>query len=67
MTFFSIFLQFITFMSFLSQEYLEELTNKGHNLTLNTFLPVSDSVSREENYVIYGVGDYRRLGGSDGL
>lgn len=46
---------------------MTELTKKGHNLTLNTFLPVSESVSQEEDNTVYGVGDYRRLGGTDGL
>lgn len=52
---------------FCYQEYLAELTKRGHNLTLNTFVPVSESVSQEEDNSVYGVGDYRRLGGADGL
>lgn len=42
------------------------LESKGHRLTNSTQSGNSDSVSREDGQV-YGVGDKRAYGGSDGF
>ncbi|XP_067942701.1 scoloptoxin SSD14-like isoform X2 [Watersipora subatra] len=48
------------------QEYQDELKKKNHKLTGNSFLPVSDSVGRSDG-LVFGVGDPRREGASDGF
>lgn len=47
------------------EKYLDMLRAKGHEVKPNTFVPVSDSVSRE-NGIVYAYGDRRRQGGADG-
>ncbi|KAF6025976.1 GGT1 [Bugula neritina] len=48
------------------EEYLEELEKKKHKLTPISFPPVTESVC-SHNGAIFGVGDFRRLGGADGF
>jgi len=45
---------------------LEELEKKKHKLTPISFPPVTESVC-SHNGAIFGVGDFRRLGGADGF
>lgn len=47
------------------EKYLNMLRAKGHQVVPIGHVPVSDSVSKEED-MVFAVADSRRLGGADG-